>query len=207
MKHLLIILLAMGSFVAKAEWVRGTITFNNGEEKTGYIRNFRDENTSEIDYKQKMNDEPVSFSGDAINQLVLRLKEGTLIAKYLYTYSINIGGEYKPSKEKSWLRVVFRGEFDVMSYFTGGFTDSDYYVNWPGDEKATMIYIREKNGVLGSDKMTLLRLSVSLIFGGRCDAMVDSVHDGSFLPGDINDILNYYVDHCKTGSLTETVGN
>lgn len=207
MKHLLIILLVFGSFIAKAEWIRGTITFHNGEEKTGYIRNFSDENTSEIEYKRKLSDEPVEIASESISQLLMRLKEGTMIAKYLYTYSVNLAGEYKPSKQKSWLRVVFRGDFDVMSYFTGSFRDSDYFVNWPGDEKATMIYIWEKNGVLASDKMTLLRLSVASIFMNKCDMMVESVHNGKFLPGDINDVLKYYVDNCKEGSLTETIAN
>lgn len=207
MKHLLIIFLVLGSIVVKAEWIRGTITYNSGEEKSGYIKNFHNEDASVIEYKRKLSDEPLKISSNDISQLLLRVKEGTLIAKYLYTYSVNLSGEYKPSKEKSWLRVVYRGDFDVMSYFSGSFNDSDYYVNWPGDEKATMLYIWQKNGAIATDKMTLLRLSVSSIFENKCNSMVESVHNGTFVPADIKDILQYYVGNCKTASLTETVGN
>lgn len=205
MKKLLIIFLLCLSSMAKAEWVRGTIILNNGEEKTGFIRNLSNTDASFVEYKFKSSDDVVKLQSEEIKEMMLRLREGTLVVKYVYTSSIGINGEFKISKNKSWLRVVFRGDFDVLSFYSGSFRDSDYYINWPGENKATMIYIMGNNGLIGSDKNELLRKSVSSIFNDRCNLMVESIEKGTFLPEDIKQILRYYVDNCKEGSSPQAV--
>lgn len=204
MKNLLMIFFVLYSFTAQAEWVRGTVSYFNGEEKTGYIRNLQNEATSFVEYKWKMKDEPIKIPADEIKELTLRLKDGSMILRYLYTSTISISGEYKPSKSKVWLQVALRGDFDVLCCFDDTFGEADYYINWPGQDRATMIYIR-KNGAVMENKQTLLKKSVSSIFEGRCDIMVEEVNNATFLPLDIMQIIRYYVDNCKAGIQAETV--
>lgn len=204
MKKLLVIFFALYSFTTQAEWVRGTISFNNGEEKTGYIRNLQNEETSIVEYKWKIKDEPVKIPADDIKELTLRLKDGAMILRYLYTSTVCINGEYKPSKSRVWLQVALRGDFDVLCCFEDTFGDVDYYINWPGQDEATMIYIR-RNGAVMENKQALLKKSVSSIFEGRCDIMVEEVNNSTFIPVDIMQIIRYYVDNCKTGIQAETV--
>lgn len=168
----------------------------NGELLTGYIKNLKTENEATVDFRRKQSDDVRKISSTSIAELQLRLSEGTLVAKYLNTSIINLSGEYRASKDKKWMRVIYRGEFDVMGYFTGDLM-SDYYINWPGEENALMIYINEKNGAIANTKETLLRKSISTIFENRCDAMIRSVNEEIFVPNDIRDILRYYVDKCK----------
>lgn len=197
MKLLITSILIIMMMSASAEWVRGTIKMNDGQILTGHIKNFKSETESEINFKKKLSDEAQKIKSGDIDELQLRLSEGTLVAKYLHTSIININGEYKTSKDKQWLKVVYRGEFDVVGYFNGNLDLSDYYINWPGEDYALMIYINEKNGSIANSKETLLRKSISTIFESRCDAMIVSVNNEIFVPNDIRDILRYYVDKCK----------
>ncbi|HLN52689.1 MAG TPA: hypothetical protein VK212_03205 [Lentimicrobium sp.] len=196
MKFLITSIMILAMLSASAEWVRGTVKMKNGELLTGYIKNLKTENEATVDFRRKQSDDVRKISSTSIAELQLRLSEGTLVAKYLNTSIINLSGEYRASKDKKWMRVIYRGEFDVMGYFTGDLM-SDYYINWPGEENALMIYINEKNGAIANTKETLLRKSISTIFENRCDAMIRSVNEEIFVPNDIRDILRYYVDKCK----------
>ena len=207
MKHILIICLILFGFSCHAEWVRGTILLNDGQLKTGYIRDFTNEDATVIEFKLKTKDDPTSIMSNDVAQLQMRLKEGTLIAKYLFPSSIGINGEFKKAKNKIWLRVVFRGDFDVMGSYSELLNESDYFVNWPGEDSATRIYIQEHNGAIATDKATLLKKSVSAIFEMKCDAMVMAVNEKSLVPLSINDILKYYVENCKKSDELQAVTN
>lgn len=202
MRHLIASILLLATLSADAEWVRGTVFLNNGEKKAGYIKNFRNENTTEIEFRNKPDDITEKFSSNDITELQLKLKEGTLVARYLYTAEINVKGEYKTSSQKNWLRVVYRGDFDVVSFYSGSFKDDDLYVNWPGEDKALMIYIWEKNAIVLSDKDMLSKKSISTIFNQKCDLMSSSVESGVFEPTSIRDVLRFYVDNCKAIAVT-----
>ncbi len=182
---------------ASAEWVRGTVKLKDGQLLNGHIKNFHNENESIIDFKKRLNDEVQKIRSENIAEVQLKLSDGTLVAKFLHTSIISITGEYKTSKDKMWMRVIYRGEFDVMSYFSKVADITDYFITWPGDDNAMMIYINEKNGSIANSKETLLHKSISTIFESRCDAMVTSVNEEVFVPNDIRDILMYYVDKCK----------
>jgi hypothetical protein len=200
MKHVLILFFLLSIISAKAGWVRGSITYNSGEEKTGYIKEFSKSETIFIEFRFKPDDKPVKIPAEEIKELVMRTQDGTLIAKYLYSSSIGMNGEYKTSKEKMWFRIVFRGEFDVLSSYSDLINSPDYYINWPGDNNANMIYIQEQNGVLATGKRVLLRKSMSTIFTNKCNTMVDSINAETFMPKNIKEVLKFYVAHCKENS-------
>lgn len=207
MKHILFIFLLLFSFSAKAEWVRGTITLNDGQTKTGYIKNFDNEDALLIEYKWKVKDEPTKIQSEEIAEVLLRLNEGTLIAKYLYPSCIGINGEYKKAKSKTWFRVAFRGDFDVMAPYSELLNESVYLINWPGEDSAAMIYIQKQNGSIATDKETLLRKSVATIFENKCDAMIIAVNEHTLIPLTIMDILKYYVENCKKSNELQAVTN
>lgn len=207
MKHILFIFLLLFGFSANAEWVRGTVTFNDGQTKAGYIRNFSNEDATLIEFKIKEKDDPTKIPSDEIAQLQLRLKEGTLISKYLFPSSIGINGEFKKAKTKIWFRVVFRGDFDVMGSFLELLNESDYFINWPGEDIASRIYIQKHNGSVATDKETLLRKSVTTIFENKCDAMILAIKEKTFVPLSIKDILKYYVENCKKSNELQAVTN
>lgn len=200
MKHILIIIFLLSIISAKAGWVKGSITYYNGDEKTGYIKEFSKSETTLIEYKPKLDDKAVKIPAEEIKELVMRTPDGTLIARYLFLSSIGMNGEYRTSKEKMWFRIVFRGEFDVLSCYSDLISSTDYYINWPGDNNAQMIYIQEQNGVLATGKKALLRKSMSTIFTDKCNTMVDSINAETFIPKNIKDVLKYYVAHCKENS-------
>jgi len=202
MRHIIAFVLLLTTLFADAEWVKGNVFLNNGEERSGYIKNFSNENTTEIEFRSKLKDTSEKFSSNDIRELQLRLKEGTLVARYLYFSEINGKGEYKTSNHKSWLRVVYRGDFDVLSFYSGSFKDNDLYINWPGEDQALMIYIWEKNAIVLSDKDMLTKKSFSTIFHQKCDLMSSSVESGLFSPTSIRDVLRFYVDNCKAIAVT-----
>jgi hypothetical protein len=196
MRLLITSLLIFFMFSASAEWVRGTVKMKDGQILTGYIKNFKNETLQVIDFKKRQSDDVTKLKSDDIAEIQLRLSDGTLVGKFLHVSTINLAGEYKASKEKQWLRVIYRGEFDVLGYFYGNSTD--HYINWPDEDVARMVYMNEKNGSIANTKETLLRKSIGTIFESRCDAMIVSVNNEVFVPNDIRDILRYYVDKCKT---------
>ncbi len=207
MKLLITSILMMLITTASAEWVRGTVKLKDGQLLNGHIKNFRNESTTNIDFKRRLNEDVQEISSDNISEVQLKLSDGTLVAKYLHTAIINIAGEYKISNDKRWMRVIYRGEFDVVSYFSKISDLTDYYIAWPDEDKAVMIYINQKNGSIANSKETLLRKSISTIFENRCNAMITSVNNEVFVPNDIRDILMYYVDKCKKQEDIGIFGN
>lgn len=201
MNYFLLSLIVINSLFFRVEWIRGTITLNSGEEKTGYIKDLKNGKEIAIEYKQRLKDQPTEINSENIKEILLRTSNGSLVAKYLISESIGSTGEYKVAKAKEWMRVAFRGEFDVMCFYLVDQNSSDYYVNWPGEQNARMIYIDDQKGVLTHSKEELLRKSVSTIFPGKCDTMISEVNNDQFNPKGIGDVLRYYVEHCKSGKV------
>lgn len=197
MRYLLLALMMISSLLLRADWIRGTITLHSGIEKTGYIKDLKSGEERVIEFKLKIRDQSIEVNSEEIREMLLWTNDGKLVAKFLLPETIGSNGEYKSAKSKSWMRVAFRGDFDVMCLYNDSQNSSDYYINWPGANSANMIYIDDQKGVIALSKEELLRNSVSKIFTGRCDIMVTEVSTDQFNPKGIGDVLRYYVEHCK----------
>lgn len=199
MKYILVIVLLLASVLLKAQWVEGKITFNNGQTKVGYVKNIVDAKAAFIEYKKSLKDKAIQIGSNELFQVQLNFPDGnTLVAKYIQTIDLNRGGEFMVSKSKSWLRLVYIGDFDVLSYFTEFTNNSDYYINWPGEDSATMIYIKAPKASNAEIIYQLLKKSVAVIFKDKCDYMIESMDEGSFKPLQIEDILHFYTEQCKS---------
>ncbi len=198
MKHFILLVFIFTSFTAKADWVRGSITYHDGRKSTGYVKDFNSDTAPYVEFKSKMKDSPEKILSSEIEEVEMKIHDGTLIIKYVFTSKINLAGEYKTSKSGTWLKLLFRGEFDVLGNFSTFINAPEYYINWPDDNNATMIYIQEKNGSIITGRRELLVESVSNIFVGKCDEMVEAVKNESFIPHSINEIMRFYVESCRT---------
>lgn len=199
MRYLVLALMMSSSLLLRADWIRGTITLQSGVEKTGYIKDLKSGEESVIEFKVKIKDQSIEVNSEDISEMLLWTNDGKLVTKFLLIETIGSNGEYKSTKSKCWMRVAFRGDFDVMCLYNDSQNSSDYYVNWPGENSAHLIYIDDQKGVIAVSKEELLRKSVSKIFTGRCDIMVTEVNTDQFDPKGIGDVLRYYVEHCKAG--------
>lgn len=199
MKYFLLFLIITNSFLVKADWIRGTITMNSGEEKTGYIKEIKNGDEAVIEFKVRLKDEPLEISSQNVKELLLRTNDGSMVTKYLIAESIGSNGEYKSAKSETWMRVAFRGDFDVMCLFSDSESSTDYYINWPSENNARLIYIDDQKGMISFSKEELLRKSVSFIFLEKCDLMISQVNNDLFNPEGIGDVLRYYVENCKAG--------
>ncbi len=198
MKHFILIVLFFTSFAVKADWVRGSITYHDGRKTSGYVKDFHSDTAPYVEFKSKMKDSSEKVLSNEIEEVEMKLRDGTLIIKYVLTSTINLAGEYKTSNSGTWLKLLFRGEFDVLGNFSAFLNASEYYINWPDDNIATMIYIQEKNGSIITGRKQLLKKSVSTIFSSKCDEMVEAVSQESFVPQSINEIMRFYVESCRT---------
>jgi hypothetical protein len=198
MKHFILLVLFFASFAAKADWVRGSITYNDGRKTKGYVKEFHNANASYVEFKSKIKDSSEKVLSVEIKEVEMKQRDGTLIIKYVLTNTINLAGDYKIANSGIWLRLLFRGEFDVLGNFAQFLNAPEYYINWSDDNIATMIYIREKNGSIITGRKELLVKSVSAIFTNRCDEMVDAVNSQTFVPYSIHDVMKFYVESCRT---------
>lgn len=198
MKHLLIIIFIFSGLFARAEWVKGTIILNNGREKQGYIKYFSKVDKKTIQFRSQEKGKTTSFKSKDLSEVRFEIdKDETRIFKNLHLKRENLKGKSHTSKAKSWYGVVYRGDFDVVGVSTSGSMNStNYYINWPGEKTASLIFVDGHHNTFVIGGKAFLKKSSRVIFKGKCDLIVTAIEDESFQPKTIKDIIGFYEKNC-----------
>ena len=149
-----------------------------------------------------------AVSSEALTSVEMTLENGkTVTMLHLHPATV-MGFNATLHKEKGylWFGTYYHSDFNVLSiyylssngnYMTYGSTSSlQYYINWPGDDYATLTSIVAKGAgiVIGNKKF--IRETNKLIFKGKCDQMIKEFENETFKPKTIEDVIDYYEKNC-----------
>lgn len=198
MKHILIIVFLFSHFFAHAELVKGTVVLNNGREKHGYIRYFSKVGQKTIQFRSHEKGQTTKLKSKDLSEIRFEInKDETRIFKNLHLKRENLKGKSHTSKAKSWYGVVYRGDFDVVGVLTSGSMNATtYYINWPGETTASMIFMDGHSNTFVVGGKAFLKKASRVIFKGRCDLIVTAIEDETFQPKTIRDIIGFYETNC-----------
>ncbi len=198
MKHVLIVIFIFSGFFARAEWVKGTVTLSNGREKAGYIKYFTKVDQKKVKFRSVEKGKTTSLKSKELSEIRFEVKDDIRIIKNLYLKRENLKGKSHTSKTKCWYGVVYRGDFDVVGISTtGSINSTDYYINWPGEKTASLIFTDGHQNTFVIGGKAFLKKASRVIFKGRCDLIVTAIEDESFKPKTILDIVDFYEKNCS----------
>jgi hypothetical protein len=202
MKRLLLFALILSSIAAHAAWVKGSITFKDNTVKTGYVKIFNNFD-KKVEFKATLKDKDESYHSEGIKSVELQFKDGKT-RKSFYMHEAFITGftpKLRINKFCSWLDSVYEGDFKVLSMYsssptgTGGVvTTLTYYINWPGDNYATVtgiVAFGHKNDFLNKKYMRECNM---MIF--KCEKMAEAIYEHIFKPNKMQDVIEYYEKNC-----------
>jgi len=200
MKKILIVLFLFISTAIQAEWLKGSVTYLNGKVKTGYVKLFTNVETKIIYYKSSPKAKKERIKSTMLREVQMKLKNGNSFhAMYLKTATlVNKTGKMRTSKNKAWLGVYYQGEFNVVGYYSGSWSTTDYYINWPGKDVATLASMVGSGLTFVAGKKKFIRLTSTAIFKGKCDKMIEALDTESFVPVKIEDVIEFYEKNCAT---------
>jgi hypothetical protein len=200
MKKILFVLFLFISTTIHAEWCKGTVTYLNGKVRTGYVKLFTNVETKIIYYKPTLKAKKERIKSTMLREVEMKLQNGNSIhAMYLKTANIvNKTGKLRTSKNKAWLGVYYQGDFNVVGFYSGSWRTTDYYINWPGKDVATLASMVAGNNSFVVGKKKFIRLTSTTIFKGKCDAMIEALENETFVPVKIEDVIEFYEKNCAT---------
>ncbi len=198
MKFTPIIMLMLISVSTHAQWMKGTVVFLNGNEKTGYVYKFDRSEIEKVKFKSRLDDNIQKLNSKELKEISFTDNNGES-SKYMYKKPAYISN-YKSfklfiQKESEWFDVFYQGEFNILSVITDR---KLYYINWPGEDHAILMDAESSDFDSSSKRKNDLKSSSELVFRGKCDSMVKAISKGTFTPKKIEDIILYYKEHCAS---------
>ena len=208
MKNLFLLVLVLTSVSLRAEWLKGTIMFNDSTVKAGYIKFFDKADASKVYFKHTPDGKSESIPSEQLKLIEMYNDKGVKI-KLMYLHPAQLppfSKKMKIDKGYLWFGTIYEGDFNVLmvnlttangAYMSNGSTSTDqYYINWPGEDHAMLsaIVAGGLTFVVGNKKM--MKLTNELIFKGRCDKMLEDFENEKFKPSKIGEVIDYYEKNC-----------
>ena len=212
---IIVLLLFTASFVFGQPFRPGSVTFETGEVRTGFLQIPTTGEQRTINFKNDVNDRrSESIRSDALLSLVVESEDEN---KFTFVRTSVIGPRGRVSRE-AWLLVLI--DDYVTLYFTGGRFQSDRRGNvvttasaWAGRDLPTFSYFLRKRGeerpvafAQTSPSPTMFGLNNELRRNARLllsdyPELVEQIENGEFRHTDVVQIIQLYNDHRKRNSL------
>lgn len=200
MKKLLFLLL-LCPFMAAAEFLTGTLTFNDGSEKTGFIE-IAVADSNKIKFRASEKGDNEKFSIDEIKSYTVTTKD-----KHTLTYlTLNLAEPkafykgYKIDSKKSWVRIEKAGDLNIVSAFYVGSGGSGYlyYIHKPWENHCYYITTAFGGITATVGEFNAVKKYSEVIFREDCPKLAESLTKEDFKKNGLGIIVDNYSKYCKT---------
>ncbi len=168
---------------AMAEYLPGTITFNDGTTKTGLIDLPKRHNQKEIGYKEEKKAKEQNFTVDEVKEFTVTDKDNK-VTKFVTLKLANLKGlshpSYKIEDKKSWLEIVREGEINIMTAYVISSSRKGpvYYMQKPDEDYCR--WLAEFYGGFTANEFKGLVAMVSFNFKDECPNLAESITKEDF---------------------------
>jgi hypothetical protein len=200
MKKLLFLLL-LCPFMAMAEFLPGTLTFNDGSDKTGFIE-VAVADSKKIKFRATEKGDTEKFSINEIKSYTITTKDKRTIT-YL---TLNLAEPkafykgYKIDDQKSWVRIEKAGELNIVSAFYIGSGGSGYlyYIHKPWENHCYYITSDYGGITVSMGEFNAIQKYSAVIFKEDCPKLAESLTKEDYKKSGLNILIDNYAKYCKT---------
>lgn len=210
MKQLLLLLL-LCPLAAFAEFFPGTVTFNDGSTKTGFVEIPPRHDKGKLKFRATKKGDTEKFKIDDVKQFVItneKEEEVTFLALKLADLRM-FKKEFKIADDKSWVKLLVKGKINIVSFYyysaaihgaigSTATSGSGYYFWKPENDYCTYFYDNAGSGLsvtVGAFKA--LKEGVRINFEKECPQLSEKMQKEDIKKNGLERIVRLYEETCN----------